>query len=393
MASRRRDRLASMIPMLPARQFSALRLADVMPGCLSAILGEPNPVALPPVAKAVVVLVDGMGAHNVRARAGHARFLSARLGKKGVIDGVFPATTTAGIASLTTGVEPGQHGLVGYRVLHPDGDRIVNQLTGWDAGMQPETWQLRPTVFEQATAAGVPSFAIGPRRFASTGFTQAVLRGAAYVAAEKIAERFDAARLILAAEPRALVYLYVPELDIIAHAKGWESDRWLAELETVDLEVARFAGSLRADEGMLVTADHGVLDVPPEKQVLFDTVPQLVDGVRHIGGDPRCLHLYLDRNRDDVSAASLADAWRAVEGERAWVMTRDEAVEAGFFGTVAPEVMPRIGNVIVAARKLIAYYDSREEGQSARSMVGQHGSLTDEEVRVPLVRAGAFDVR
>jgi Type I phosphodiesterase / nucleotide pyrophosphatase len=381
-----------MIPMLPAREFGALRLADVMPGCLAAVLGETNVLGLPPVSKAVVLLVDGLGAHNLRARQGHARFLSARMGKKNVIDGVFPATTVAGIGSLTTGVSPGEHGLVGYRVLDSDGDRVVNQLTGWDAGMVPEDWQRATTVFERAADAGIPSFAVGPRRFATTGFTRAVLRGAQYVAAEKLAERFAAAAEILAGERRALVYIYVPELDIAAHARGWESAKWLEELEALDSEVARFAAILKPDEGLLVTADHGVLDVPRQKHVLFDTVPELVAGVRHIGGDPRCLHLYLEPDAGEAAAAALAQAWRAVEGERAWVLTRDEAIAAGLFGAVLPGVLPRIGDVVVSARKLIAYYDSREADQSAQSMIGQHGALTDEELRVPLIRAGAFEL-
>ncbi len=380
-----------MTPMLPARQFSSLRLADVMPGCLSAILGESNALGLPPVAKAVVLLVDGLGAHNLRSRDGHARFLSSRFGKKSVVDGVFPATTAAGLATLTTGVAPGEHGLVGYRVLDADGDRIVNQLTGWDEGMVPETWQPVPTVFERAADAGIPSFAVGPKRYTATGFTRAVLRGARYVAAEKMADRFTEAARILATEQRALVYVYVPELDIAAHARGWESDKWLAELETLDSEVARFAAGLRPDEGLLVTADHGVLDVRGDKHVLFDTVPELVDGVRHIGGDPRCLQLYLEPDAPDGAATALAETWRAVEGERAWVMTRAEAVESGLFGPVSPHVLPRMGDVIVAARKLIAYYDTRDANPSSQSMVGQHGALTDEELRVPLIRAGAFE--
>src|SRR5665647_3536265 len=118
------------------------------------------------------------------------------------------------------------------------------------------------TVFERATDAGVPSFAIGPKKFTASGFTQAVLRGAGYVPAESVADRFLAARRILDAEPRALVYLYVAELDMAAHAHGWQSDKWLAELEGLDAEVARFAAGLRPDEGLLLTADHGVIDVP-----------------------------------------------------------------------------------------------------------------------------------
>ncbi|KFF60400.1 hypothetical protein JF66_04700 [Cryobacterium sp. MLB-32] len=379
-----------MSTMLPARQFSALRLADVLTSSLHAIRGEPNALGLPPVAKAIVVLADGLGVSALRARAGHARYLAARLHKHDIIDGVFPATTAAGIATLTTGVEPGQHGLVGYQVLDEDRDRVVNQLTGWDDGMQPAIWQRARTVFDAAADGGVPSFAIGPRRFVDSGFTHAVLRGAHYVPAETIADRFDAARSILAAEPTALIYLYVAELDVAAHAHGWESGRWLAQLEVLDSEVARFAAGLGSDAGLLLTADHGVIDVAPTKHVLFDTAPSLVTGVRHIGGDPRCLQLYLDPNQTAVTTTSLTEAWRRVEGERAWVYTRDEAVAAGLFGRVADEVLPRIGHVIVAARKGIAYYDSRPANQKARSMIGQHGSLTDDELRVPLIRAGAF---
>jgi len=373
--------------MLPVRPFSAVRLADVLTSSLASLSAQPNPLGLPSVGKAVVVLADGLGVSNLRARAGHARFLTGHLAKADVVDGVFPATTAAGIASLATGVAPGTHGLVGYKVLDAAHDRVVNQLTGWDERMEPRLWQNQPTVFERAAEAGIPSFAVGPKRFTESGFSQAVLRGAAYLPAETIGARFAAARAVFDTEPLALIYLYVPELDISAHAHGWESPRWLAQLEALDAETARFAGTLRQDEGMILTADHGVVDVPEAKQVLFDTVPQLVAGVRHIGGDPRCLQLYTEPG---VDADALAEEWRAVEGERAWVFTRAEAVAAGLFGAVRAEALPRIGDVVVAARKLIAYYDSREPNQSARSMIGQHGSLTDEELRVPLVRLGAY---
>ncbi|TFB83154.1 alkaline phosphatase family protein [Cryobacterium levicorallinum] len=377
--------------MLPARQFSALRLADVLTSSLDAVCARPNSLGLPAVRKAVVILADGLGVSSIRARAGHARFLASRLNKSSIIDGVFPATTVAGIATLTTGVEPGQHGLVGYQVLDAARDRVVNQLTGWDAGMQPATWQRARTVFDRAADDNVPSFAVGPKKFLDSGFTQAVLRGAQYVSAEKVADRFTAARRILNENPTALIYLYVAELDVVAHAHGWESDRWLAVLEYLDSEVTRFAATLRSDEGLLLTADHGVIDVPSTKHVLLDTEPALVAGVRHVAGDPRCVQLYLEPKQSAVDADSLADAWRQSQGDRAWVYTRAEAVAAGLYGRVADEVLPRIGDVLIAARKGIAYYDSRPANQKARNMIGQHGSLTDEEVRVPLIRAGAFE--
>ena len=79
-----------------------------------------------------------------------------------------------------------------------------------------------------------------------------------------------------------------------------------------------------------------------------------------------------------------------LEAARAWVMTRDEAIGAGLFGVVDDEVRPRIGDVLVAARGRTAYYDDREADKRPQKMVGQHGSLTDEERTVPLLRLGAF---
>jgi predicted AlkP superfamily pyrophosphatase or phosphodiesterase len=376
--------------MVPSAESGAPRLADVLTSCLSGILGKDNPLRLPRVDHAVVILVDGLGAANLRSSAGHARFLAGHLSKSAVLPGVFPATTAVGLGTLCTGVGSGAHGLVGYRVLDSANDRMVNQLSGWDDGMRPEEWQPQQTVFERAAQDGVASFTVGPARYASSGLSQAILRGAEYVSAESVADRFAAALRIIGETERALLYVYVPELDMAAHARGWLSDKWIGELENLDGEARRFASALPPSTGVIVTADHGVVDVPAVKHVLFDTAPQLIAGVRHIGGDPRCLYLYLEPEADDGAADRLADAWRASEGDRAWVYTRNEAVAAGLFGPVTDAVLPRIGDVVVAARKLIAYYDSREANTSSRAMIGQHGSLTDEESRVPCLRLGAF---
>jgi predicted AlkP superfamily pyrophosphatase or phosphodiesterase len=275
-------------------------------------------------------------------------------------------------------------------VLDAANDRLVNQLKGWDAQMRPESWQLQRTLFEKAQDAGVPAFAIGTARYASSGLTDAVLRGAEYISADTLEERFAAARRVIDSTERAVVYLYVAELDMAAHAKGWESDKWLGELEKLDAAISAFASGLPKGAGVLVTADHGIVDVPPEKHVLYDAVPELIEGVRHVGGEPRCLQLYLEPGLPASAADTLAESWRSTEGDRVWVSTKAEAIAAGIFGDVDPLALPRIGDVIVAARKLVAYYDSRDITMAGRSMVGQHGSLSDEEMRIPLVRLGAF---
>ncbi|QTX06073.1 alkaline phosphatase family protein [Agromyces archimandritae] len=376
--------------MLPVAPDGAARLTEVMPSALAALSGAANPLGFPAAASVVVVLVDGLGSANLRARAGHARTLSAAHGRRDVALTTFPSTTAAALASFTTGRMPGEHGLVGYRVLDAAHDRMVNQLSGWDAGMRPESWQPVPTVFEEARAAGVPVYAIGQGKYATSGFTRAVLRGAEYVAADAMEARVDAALERVSASP-SLCYLYIPELDQAAHKDGWESDRWLARLEEADRAIGELRRRMPRSTGLVVTADHGVVDVPEHRHVFLSGRPELRSGVRHVGGEPRCIALYLEPGLGPAERERLLDGWREAEGSRAWVLSRAEAIDAGLYGpVVTPAAEERIGDILIAVRSGVAYYESPAVDPKAQAMIGQHGSLSDEERRVPLIRLGAF---
>jgi hypothetical protein len=131
----------------------------------------------------------------------------------------------------------------------------------------------------------------------------------------------------------------------------------------------------------VVIADHGMVTVPEEARLDFDTEPALQGGVRLLGGDPRARYVYTDPGAtDDVLAA-----WSELIGDRAWICTRDEAIEAGWFGPVVePRIRDRIGDVIVAARGDFAVVRSQVTPKLSR-LIGHHGSLTADEQLVPLL--------
>jgi hypothetical protein len=368
--------------MLPAAKSHRFSLADVLPNCLDAVMGRSGRLGLAPVTHAVVVLADGLGRPALEKHRGHARTLASRLDTDPAISAGFPTTTASALATLTTGASPGQHGMVGYRVLDPEHDRVVSQLTGLEP-LVPELWQRVPTLFETSAEAGVRTVAIGSPRHRESGFTHAVLRGAEYHGAVTVAERFANARHALTGSGPTLIYLYVSELDVEAHAHGLSSGHWIAALEELDAAVATLVAALGPRHGLLVTADHGMVDVPQQDQVLIPA--GLLAGVRHVAGEPRCLQLHLDAGVDPDAVAAL---WREHEGSRAWVATRDEAIDAGWFGPVDPAVRPRIGDVLIAARKRYAFYADPDD--TGRRMIGQHGSLTRDETEIPLLRFGAF---
>ncbi|WAB83314.1 alkaline phosphatase family protein [Microcella daejeonensis] len=374
--------------MLPARQAQTPSLRHVLAGASASLSGGDPLLRLPRARSAAVVLVDGLGSAPLAARAGHARRILAAVPKKGgSIHSGFPSTTASALASLTTGLLPGEHGLTGYSAVDARHDRVVTVLSDWDERMQPRDWQPHPTLFETATADGVEAVVIAPERYRSTGFTEAVLRGARFVPAATIADRIDAAVGELAAPGRRLVYVYIPELDSAGHAHGAASEQWLHRLEELDAALAPLERRLPHDAGVLLTADHGMIDVPEHRRLVIATDDPVWEGVRHVAGEPRCLQLALEGDADLEAARAR---WQAAEGARSWVVTRQEAIDAGWFGAVSAAVLPRIGDLLIAARSAVAYYDERTATPRSLAMVGQHGSLSAEETRIPLARWGVY---
>jgi len=370
----------SVADMVPGGSDRAVGLKDVLRGALESVTTGGGRLGLGRAERVLVVVVDGLGAEALAARAGHARTMAPLLGRRSRIATGCPTTTAAALTTLTTGTDPGQHGVVGYAVLDPGRDEVVNQLHGFDDGGLPEDWQRSRTIFEEAADRDVRPFAAGPRHYADSGFTAAVLTGAEYLGARTVEQRFDAAFDAFAAGGSAIGYCYIPELDQIAHREGWSSGAWTEELEAVDAAVADAARRLRPGERMVLTADHGMVDVPPEQHVLVDEVPALLDPVRHVAGEPRLLHLHLE---EGGAADAVAARWRDALGRSADVRSRAEAIAAGWFGVVDDAVAPRIGDVLVAARGRTAFIDGRTGAGSG--MVGQHGSWTDAERFVPLL--------
>jgi predicted AlkP superfamily pyrophosphatase or phosphodiesterase len=283
-------------------------------------------------------------------------------------------------------VAPGQHGVAGYRLRVPGTDHVVNQLRGWDTDGLPISWQREQPLTERFAAEGRPAFVVSKTEYAGTGFTRATMRGAEFVGANDIAERVEIAADLASRHPGAFVYLYTPDLDAMGHRHGWESEEWTAALEQTDAAARALASAAAPGTGVIVTADHGMVDVPRHRHILLSDDSDLLTDVRLIGGEPRMLHLYAESG---AGSAVLA-RWREAEQSRSWVLSRDEAVAAGLFGEVASEVLLRLGDVLVAARSHIAYYDDRLHDKGAQRMIGQHGSLTAEERVVPLLRLGAF---
>jgi hypothetical protein len=372
----------------PAPAYGRRSVAEVLTSAAASIGvgGFTNTLGLPDARRVCVVLADGLGRNLLKQKTAHTPFLRSviQAGQGDVpvwLDSAFPSTTAAALSSFGTGLPPGQHGMVGYDVLDPKQDKVVNLLGNWDPGVDPEAWQPFPTVLERA-AGEVDVTTISLPQFGDSPMTRAALRGGQFVSGTTSHARTAAAAEAMAGSDRSLMYFYLNELDKAGHRYGCGSEQWEHQIEELDATVKRLSASLPAGTTILLTADHGMLDVPEQHRIDYSADPQLVDGVRHTAGEPRMVHLYLE---DGADRDRLLAAWRARFRGRIWAFTREDALSAGLFGPVRPAVEGRIGDVMIAARDSLALYDARRSRPTAMEVVGQHGSLTKAEREVPLL--------
>jgi hypothetical protein len=376
--------------MLPSLNSAQPSLADVLPSCLASlgIAGQSNALALPDVRCSIVVLVDGLGEHNLRSARAHARFLTQHSGNS--IRTVFPSTTAAALASLTTGSAPGEHGMTGYKVRNPDSGQLMNSLTGLGVLADPASWLLKKPLYSLATQHGVSASVVAHPRFADSTLTTVIHAGADQVSAKSIEERVHAAIEISKKPGSHLVLLYVSELDEIAHNKGVESSEWAATLETLDSALRALVENLPGGSGVLVTADHGVIDVPAQRHYLYGLDPEHMEHIAEVGGEPRCLQLYFSDYVSSEEKKSSLESWQHDWSELAWVLSKEEVIASGLYEEVSPESSPRLGDIFIMAKKDVVFYDERDLTLKGRNMIGQHGGVSPQELEIPAIRLGAY---
>jgi Type I phosphodiesterase / nucleotide pyrophosphatase len=370
-------------PILPS--YGEGSLPDLSASILASMTGDQarNVLGLPGTGRVCLLVVDGLGWEQLRAHQAAAPFMSELAFNSRPLTAGFPSTTATSLGSLGTGLPPAEHGLLGYQVAVPGTGRLLNALH-WPKDIDPLAWQPKPTLFERAAAAGVAAVHVAPAAFADSGLTRAALRGAEYRPANSLGVLAAEAVAALESSDRVLVSVYHGDLDAAGHLYGVSSAAWGFQLAHVDRLAEQIAGSLPFGTVLYVTADHGMVDVGPDDRVDADLVPELRDGVALLGGEPRARHVYAQPG----AAAEVLATWREILGERAWVLSREEAIAEGWFGAPDESLIDRIGDVVAAATGNNAIVASKAEPLES-SLTGMHGSLTSAEQLVPMLTLGS----
>ncbi|WP_305786307.1 alkaline phosphatase family protein [Symbioplanes lichenis] len=354
-------------------------LAEVLPS-VAAVLGVPGAVdslglgtALGDVDRVAVLLVDGLGAYQLAAVREHAPILG-QMGDRTITSG-FPSTTPVSLATIGTGVPPGEHGILGFTVRQPSGE-VLNHIQ-WGHHPDPLAWQPVPTWFERVRAAGAGATLVTRPSFRGTGLTVACYRGASFSGATDVPSLAEA--MLAALSAPGLVYGYHPDLDHHGHGTGVGSPEWVSAAAALEELVSRLISGLPPRSALLITADHGQVNIP------FTARPDISDisppGLVGVAGEPRVRYLHTAPG----AASRVAAAFRSALGSSVRVLLRDEAVYSGLFGSVPAAHAGRIGDVVVLCVDDIVLTARDWEPPSVGKLVAYHGSVTAAEMTVPLL--------
>jgi predicted AlkP superfamily pyrophosphatase or phosphodiesterase len=366
--------------MLPSPPKSLGMLGDVLTSALGSVLGKANLLSLSPKKSVCLILIDGLGLHNLKQAGAHASFLNSQQNLPASC--YFPSTTASSLVSLATGKPPWQTGFIGYQVYDRETASGMNLLSGWASQEQARRFQKLETISEMAVTEQVQFNVIAHSSYKHSGFSAATMRGATFHGIDSISDRFAKARQLLAQGSKTLTYLYVPELDQTAHALGYKSNQWLELLEDVDSEVSNLARGLSKSSGIVLTADHGVVDIEKHNHIYVDEIVKSEE-LEFVGGDTRGLFLYL---KEQTSVNQLLKKLNDSFADLCYILTPEELVAAGYWQQGARDLL--LPEIILLAKKEVALYHRAFAKKKSLEMIGHHGSITSAEMTIPLIRIG-----
>ena len=332
----------------------------------------------------VLLIVDGLG-DNYLARRGAGGELARR--RRASITSVFPSTTASAITTSYTGRTPLEHGLTGWFTYFGEAGCVSaalpfrsrgDHLPLSRRGVTPEQIYVAGPIFERIAEK---SIVVTYKDIIDSEYNRRHCRGAQRVAYETLDELVAQVEAAVKSGPqRKFVYAYWPVYDMVSHRYGAGSAEAFAELEKID---AAFGALLRAlagtDSVVLVTADHGFIDVAPEESL--ELPPALASMLRFpLCGERRVAYCHVHAENDFLKKA---EDWL---GERADVMPSRRLVDEGWFGsgTPHPRFAERIGEVALVMRGRYTVKDWAP-GEARHLHIGNHGGTSEDEMRIPLI--------
>jgi hypothetical protein len=289
-----------------------------------------------------------------------------------------------------TGLAPRQHGLTGWHVYFEEIDAVGTVLPFrvrptdeplTQRGLQPAAVFDYPAFFDRVP---VRTFVVSPSDILHSEYNTAHSGRAERRGYGSIAQSFEAIEACLRGTgERKFVYAYYPHLDSCAHEHGIGTHHTAEVFRRLDAGFGRLLPALAgADVTVLITADHGFIDAPPERRVQLEDHPRLAATLaRPLCGERRVAYCYVRPGRE----RAFEEYVRGELSDRTLLYPSRRLVEEGWFGPgpAHPKFASRIGDYVLVMTDGATVKDWMP-GEKRHELIGVHGGVTEDEMLVPL---------
>ena len=334
----------------------------------------------------VMLVIDGLGYEYL------SQYPDSHLYKHlhSKIMAVAPPTTTASVSTYLTGLAPQQHGLTGWFTYLRELGSVVTILP-WvlraggpqlgESGRAATELLNLPSFFDRLT---VDTYSVMPDFLQGSEFNRMVSGQASLVPYGTYQQCFDEVARLCRNPRRKYVHAYWAGFDMLSHGFGVGSEQVASHFLELDQAFEKLVDQLAgSDTALLVSADHGFVDAPPEKRIDLSDHPELKACLQvPLCGEPRLAYCYV---RHDMRPRFEDYVEQHLSGI-AQLYVSQNLVDENLYGLgdAHPELAHRTGDYTLVMEDNHVMIDSLP-GDTTPQLVGYHGGLSSQEIYVPLI--------
>jgi type I phosphodiesterase/nucleotide pyrophosphatase len=329
----------------------------------------------------VFLLIDGLG-DRLLSRLGPDSFLKTN--QKRTLKAVYPSTTSVALTTLATGLPPAEHGSPGWWAYLPQENLSITPLPFQERFTRTPleldyrvVWNREPWLAKSQVA----TLAIQPKDFWNSTFSQ-YLRGFhpgfPYTAVE------DCAAVVREHQSKnedSFSLIYWPEFDSACHQFGCYAEETKAVMQRLDRAAEALAHSLCPRSTLVITADHGLIDIEPEKRLTLEADSEIARClVVPPTGEPRNPIFHLKPGRSSEFVERFGERFQE---QFNLICPSELPILLG--GELSATAQQRFGDFVGVATVPVVLHYLPSGSTMKPGFIGYHGGLTPGEMWIPWI--------
>ena len=326
----------------------------------------------------ILLLCDGMGSRIMDKILNKDDYLIKN--RKAEIFSVFPPTTASCLTSIKTGLNPSEHGWLGWSTYVPPIDKIINLYKDTQKGtklfidedyiaIKDKYYYDKKTITELINDKGQ--------------YKAYELNCYPYNVERNIDKVFEKILETLNNEGKKYIFTYYPQPDDILHSKGYTSFQAQDEMKKINAKVEEYSKKILEYKNtmLIIVADHGHLIVD-KKNIYFSKINKYLSKP----------YVFIE-NRNPAFLVKkgyekeFIKAFNKDFGNDFFLLSKKDILKYQIFGEYAPNNKHKFFENSFGDFMAFAKDGSNKalKGKSDGNLYSYHGGYSDDEIYIPLI--------